>query len=114
MQSYGMDGPFRLDADTINRLVSDVAPGVYVLGKLDNRGGPVVLYAGRSDTDLCERLNTWIERGYGSLFWFKYAASPQEAFGLECDLYHTYHPPFSKVHPDKPDGTNLKCPKCGK
>ena len=65
---------------------------------------------GRSDKDLNDRLKDHIGE-YGR-FKFEYYGSAKAAFEKECHLYHDFTPQDNKIHPDRPDGSNWKCPVC--
>lgn len=105
-----MYGPYLLSLKKINDQVTRTSPGVYILlniFKLDRR-------VGRSDKDLKRRLKNWV----GKYWWFKfdYCTSPKNAFERECNLYHYYGSKNGALdnenHPQRPTGTNWKCPKC--
>jgi hypothetical protein len=103
-----MEGPFSLDAYTINRVITLTRPGVY---ELTDRM-QVVRYAGRSDTNLRTRLLSHVGEGYYH-FYAEYASSPKAAFERECQLYHYYYKQLYNVsHPARPEGTLWKCPYC--
>jgi hypothetical protein len=65
---------------------------------------------GRSDADVKERLRECI--GAGTHFKFDYFQSEREAFERECELFHDIRPPGNFVHPGRPKGTTLRCPRC--
>ena len=105
-----LSGPFSLDRDTITRMVSRVSEGVYVL----SRNGTTAHYVGRSDSNVRDRLLTYVGSGYRS-FWYAYATSPRDAFYKECTLYHQFGGSSSldnKVHPQRPAGSAWHCPVC--
>ncbi|MBR4127715.1 MAG: hypothetical protein IKR09_09095 [Alphaproteobacteria bacterium] len=117
MAKLDMNGPFAFDQETINQKVTKTSAGNYALGRLDEKGTFFVSYVGRSDTDVAERLSSHLnEKGY-SFFKFSYASSTKDAFEKECRNYHDFGENKSlknDYHPDKPNGTNYKCPVCNK
>ncbi len=109
MASSGLRGPFPLTHQGINDNVNKTFPGTYTLGKIKI---PTYYIArvGRSDDDVNRRLHDYI--GDYEQFKFEYYPSPKAAFDKECLLYHDFKPPDNKIHPDRPSGTNWKCPVC--
>lgn len=104
-----MKGPFTLNARTINYMVTKESPGVYILLKQYN-GSPK--YVGRADNDLNHRLHKWSDKGY-KYFLFDYCSSAEEAFRLECELYHQHKQTLeNNKHPERPEDTVWECPKC--
>ena len=112
MASLGMVGPYELDKDTIDEKVSKKSPGNYALGKMNDGVTFLVEYVGRADLDVNGRLKSWVGKTKHPLFKFSYATSAKSAFEKECENYHDFDPPENDVHPDKPSGTNWKCPHC--
>jgi hypothetical protein len=109
MSSINLSEPISLDADSVNRAVSKVSPGIYALDATSS--GPFkISYVGRSDTDLNSRLQSWI----GKYRYFKaaYSSSPKAAFEGECHLYHDYKPSDNQVHPARPVNSGWECPRC--
>ena len=113
MASLNMEGPFKLDEVTIDDKVTKTSAGNYALGRKNDKGTFLVGYVGRSDSDVNERLKYWAQNSERPLFKFSYASSPKAAFEKECQNYHDFEPPDNDIHPDKPNGTNWKCPICG-
>ena len=112
MPTLGMNGPYLLDAVTIDQQVTQTKAGNYALGyKNTSNENFVVEYVGRSDYDVNERLKDHIGEGY-KLFKFCYATSPMDAFKKECENYHDFTPKDNTNHPDRPDGADWKCPRC--
>ena len=94
--------------------------GVYGLDRGSKDDSFKVYYLGRADSCLNTRLKDHIGDKYkGSIYkWFKYdyANSVEDAYRKECECYHYYGGKDkldNEVHPQKPEGTNLKCPICG-
>jgi len=112
MASLGMYGPFKLDNETIGLQVTKTSAGNYAFGRKGERGTFLVNYVGRSDSDVAERLRSWIGETRSPLFKYSYASSAKAAFEKECVNYHDFSPPGNDVHPARPDGTTWKCPRC--
>lgn len=110
--STGLKGPFSLDSTTINAQVKKNSIGAYALGHIKkDTGGFVPKYVGRSDNDLNGRLQAHIAE-YPQ-FKFEYYSSAKKAFEKECNLYHDWKKQLdNKEHPDRPNGTDWKCPRC--
>jgi hypothetical protein len=110
---YTLSALNSLTNEKIDTIVTQTKPGVYVLDK--TTGGTFrVSYVGRADKDLNRRLKDWV--GKYKYFKFDYATSPKDAFEKECELWHDFGGPQGKLdndkHPERPDETNWKCPKC--
>lgn len=105
-----MEGPFRLTVDEIDAVIEAGTAGAFAIGHVDYRGRFVVQYVGRSDSDLRSQLRSKI----GSEPYFKHQcfATPQQAFEKECELFHSFQPPGNFLHPERPSGTDWKCPSC--
>lgn len=97
-----MGGPFRLTRRGLNREV--------VLGSGLRRNYAGARAIGRADTDLAAILHGQI--GLYDSFLIQAAGSPEDAFWLECELYHRLDRPDLK-HPVRPAGTDWRCPVCG-
>lgn len=113
MASLDMNGSYELTRAKVNEIVTRTSPGNYALGyKIDKVF--YVQYVGRSDTDVAERIKQHIGEGY-ERFMYSYASSAKAAFEKECINYHDFGGSQSlhnKIHPDRPAGTNWKCPLC--
>ncbi|MGP8069006.1 MAG: zinc-ribbon domain-containing protein [Candidatus Bathyarchaeia archaeon] len=109
----GLRGSFLLDELTINKEVSNVSPGVYLLGRKEGKTF-YVRSVGRADVDVNAQLKEHIG-GYVR-FKFEYANSPEDAFRKECELYHDFRGPEGKLdnknHPERPQGVAWLCSKC--
>jgi len=112
MPSLSMNGPYKLDKETIDTKVTRISPGNYALGKKDEKGTFLVGYVGRSDDDVKGRLKRWVGETKRPLFKFSYATSAKAAFEKECNNYHDFNPPGNTNHPARAEGTNWKCPQC--
>ncbi|MDX2202213.1 MAG: hypothetical protein NW223_05645 [Hyphomicrobiaceae bacterium] len=110
MKPSGLTGPFPLTFQGIEEAVRDGSPGVYALGSKDLKGRFAIMSIGRSDSDVKARLRECI--GAGTFFKFDYFQSEREAFERECELFHDIQPPGNFVHPGRPKGTTLRCPRC--
>jgi hypothetical protein len=106
MATTGWEGPYELRPENFN---TKIGPGAYALGR-NEAGTFYVDYVGRSDSDLINRLKSWV----GSYPYFKgaYYATPYEAFLKECKLYHDFNPRDNKIHPDRAKNANWQCPCC--
>ena len=110
MATSGLYGSFPLTQDGINQNVTATSPGAYALGR--TRDGKFRIgRIGRSDSDVNDRLHDYIDQY--SEFKFDYFNSARAAFEKECHLWHDFSPPDNAIHPDRPDGSSLKCPVPG-
>lgn len=112
MPSLGMEGAYKLDAETIEKKVTKVSPGNYALGQKNKKGNFVVKYVGRADKNVKTRLKSWVGKTDHPLFKFCYASSAKEAFENECKNFHDFNPSGNDIHPDRPDGATWECPSC--
>jgi hypothetical protein len=103
-------GPFDLGFDTIKHKIRPKHAGVFALGYTDAAGSFRISHVGRSDADLRSSLINLI--GCGLQFKYRLYGSPQAAFEKECALFHTFHPAGNRLHPERPVGTNWRCPQC--
>lgn len=114
MASLNMQGAYDLTKAGVNNAVTNASPGNYGLGYLDSNNTFIVQYVGRSDTDVNGRLHDWIGTKYKK-FKYLYASNAKAAFEKECQNYHDFGESKqldNDAHPDRPDGTNWKCPVC--
>lgn len=115
MPSLSMKGSYPLTTEKIDELVTRTSAGNYALGDVSNRKF-IVRYVGRSDDDINHRLKRWVGKSKRyKRFRFSYADSPKAAFEKECNNYHDFGESQkldNKQHPERPDGTNWKCPIC--
>jgi len=121
--SLGMMGPYELTTEKVDEVVTKTSPGNYALGYIDGESF-IVRYVGRSDENVNIRLKQWARHRewYKRLgsdvythFMFSYAKSPKAAFEKECKNYHDCGGKEildNERHPQRPDGTNWKCPMC--
>lgn len=113
MPSTGLNGPYRLDSTTIGRIGARTSPGAYALGQ-ERDGTFYISYVGRSDDDVAARLRCHL--GDYHHFKFGYYASANEAFIKECHLWHDFGGTDgkldNKIHPDRPSGSRMSCPRC--
>lgn len=108
MKKSGLIGPYPLNFDSINEVITRPAPGAYALGFVDPAGKFCVSHIGRSDTDVREKLRSNI--GAGSMFKYKTFDNCRAAFEKECQLFHDFSP--RGLHPARPAGTKWECPFC--
>lgn len=123
MVSLNMGQSYPFNQDEINRLIEPGRAGNYAYGYIDERGIFIVMYVGRSDNDLRQR----IAHGIGEYaenpslryerFKFSYASTVQEAYEKECRNYHDFGGEQGSLantaHPARPEGSFLHCPICG-
>lgn len=124
MASLNMGISFDLTNEVIDKVVAEGKIGNYAYGYLNERGIFIVLYVGRSDDNLKERIRHGISdmQKKPSLryerFKFSYADSASEAYEKECKNYHDFGGEegslYNEVHPAKPEGYRGTCPVCGK
>ena len=111
MASTGLKGPHQLSSVRVALTVTRKSPGAYALGKLEGETF-YVKRIGRSDTDLAQRLTSYVSKGKYTHFKYEYYPSPKAAFEKECSLYHDFNPADNDLHPDRPNGSGWKCPRC--
>lgn len=115
MATLEMNGPYELANTAIERNVTQKSAGNYGLGK-ESDSTFYVNYVGRSDDDVRNRLKTWVgKKAAYTHFKFSYATSPKAAFEKECKNFHDFGGTSkldNDVHPQRPEGTNWKCPFC--
>ena len=105
-----LQGPYELSIEGIDRTLPMGQPGVFALGYIDAAGTFRIQSVGRDDTDLRRRLREMI--GSSNKFKFASAIDSEEAFAHECELFHHFKPRANVVHPQRPQGSNWKCPHC--
>jgi len=113
MPSLGMQGPYSLTVEAIDREVTRTSPGNYALGYTSSDGTFIVKYVGRSDSDVNGRLKNWL--GSYEQFKFSYATSAKAAFEKECRNYHDFGEKEAldnASHPGRPSGSGWQCPIC--
>ena len=112
MANLNMQGPFPFNSESINKNITKSSPGNYALGTANDQGLLSIKYIGRADKDVNERLHDWIGVKNHPQFKFSYAKSAKDAYLKECQNWHDFKPTENSIHPDKPDGTDWKCPTC--
>jgi len=113
MASLEMLGAYDFTSSEIDRVVTKTSPGNYALGREDEKHF-YVNYVGRSDEDINQELKARLTLNY-SKFKYSYATSAKAAFEKECRNYHDFggsEKLDNKIHPDRPNETNWKCPVC--
>ena len=122
MASLGMKGSFPLTKEEIDKQIPEKVICNYAYGytKKNSEGKEVfcVKYVGRADEEpLRDRIKHGIEEGYKE-FKFSIAQNKKDAFEKECQNWHDFDGPNGQldnmIHPDKPNGTDYKCPICEK
>ena len=110
MAETGLNGPFPMSKTDIDTAVAEQSPGVYALDQSHDTGPFHITYVGRSDTDVNASLQ---ERSHKyKRFKFVYLPTAEEAYHIECELYHDFNPPARIAHPARPMGSKWKCPRC--
>lgn len=123
MANLNMSGPFVLTDEEITKRVEEGKKGNYAYGYINDKGVFIVMYVGRSDSDLRKRIahgiseyadNSSLRYEY---FKFSYASSAKEAYEKECRNYHEFRGDegllINDIHPATPDGCDCRCPICG-
>jgi hypothetical protein len=105
-----LQGPYDLTFDVLERKLPARRAGAFALGHTDEDGTFRVKRVGRSDADLRRTLQDLI--GSSNKFKFVVTASAREAFDRECELFHKFRPPSNFTHPDRPRGSDWRCPRC--
>ena len=114
MPSLNMSGPYVFTSAKIDEVVTRTSEGNYALGRTKDDDTFIVKYVGRSDENLNQELKAKLSDTY-KRFKYSYATSPKDAFEKECQNYHDFGESAkldNQIHPDRPDGTNWKCPVC--
>ena len=120
MPSLGMTGPFIFNKDSIEKNVKPNIIGNYALGYVNtNTNVFIVLYVGRSDSDLQGRLIQHIgEDERFKHFKFVIQTSILDAYYCECKNYHDFGGEEGRLlnenHPARPANIARNCPYCGK
>lgn len=105
---------YELTTEKVAEVVTKTSAGNYALGYLESDGGFVPEYVGRADEDVKDRLSQHARQKKYQRFKFSYASSPKAAFEKECQNWHDWKGQLdNKIHPDRPAGTNWKCPVAG-
>lgn len=115
MPSLNMNGPYNFTQEKIDEIITEKSAGNYALGKVNDEHTFIVEYVGRSDTDLNQEVKARLSLTKYSKFKYSYASSAKAAFEKECGNYHDFGGSTSldnKIHPDRPDDTDWKCPNC--
>lgn len=117
MPNLEMFGPHELTADKLDLLV-EKKPGNYALGTIDKPTGKMVVrVVGRADVDLNAKLRECLGNPKYKAFKYSYASDSKAAYEKECRNWHDFGGVVKldcKTHPVAPEGSELKCPRCGK
>ena len=114
MTTLGMGVSRRLSLINIDRYIKSGSKGNYALGYKEGNAF-YVCYVGRSDVDLNARLKDHIDENSDYVYFkFKYAATVEDAYKMECRNFHDFPNKNNKSHPAKPKGYRGNCPVCGK
>ena len=112
MPSLGMEGPYRLNFDTIDKKVNRVSSGNYAIGRRSKNGIFLFRVIGRANKDLNSKLKSWLDKTDKPLFKFRFSESAREAFEKECTIYHDFVKDKKIKHPRRPTKSDWKCPRC--
>lgn len=115
MADSGLFGPHPLSAAVLDLTLHGVAPGTYALGDTNAEGAFVIRYVGRSDSDLRARLHDWV--GKYPKFKYGFFKTAKDAFLRECRVFHDFGETASldnEIHPARAQGSDWKCPHCGR
>jgi hypothetical protein len=107
----GLRGSFPLTIESIDKELKFIAPGAFGLGVLGHDGRFMMLYVGRSDSDVRKALKSFV--GKANRFKFEYYDDPEQAFLKECELFHFMKPKANRTHPQRAEGMPWRCPTCG-
>lgn len=115
MASLNMNGPYNLGDNEIDKQITKTSSGNYALGYSKEDGTFIVCYVGRADSDINNRLKSWVGETSHSQFKYSYATSKKAAFEKECENYHDFgenNKLENEIHPDRSLNTAWKCPRC--
>lgn len=107
-------GPFALTPAGINLKQMPPSPVAYCLGTIGADGRFAPGYVGRVENGLAARLQSHVGAKRYDVFMYALAASPRQAFVMECEIYHGFKPRDNDVHPAGPPGSDWTCPACGR
>ena len=110
--SGSLQGSHALDVATVDRVVTQRAPGAYALGHRGTGRGFAIAFVGRAEGSLNVRLKQQAGATAYTAFMFQYCDTAQQAFETECAVFHTFAPPDNKCHPVRPVSAEWKCPGC--
>jgi hypothetical protein len=110
MLASTLSGPYHLSFDDINAVIRRKSAGAFALGYVDQKGDFRIRYIGRSDDDVRQQLCNMI--GSDQYFKYSYYVTAAGAFYKECELFHDFRPQANHLHPERPKGTSLDCPRC--
>ena len=113
-----MEGPFQLDENVIDLIVTQVAPAVYLIRRIEETEAYAHYKAriGRADSGaLKSELKRWIGADY-RVFCYEYAEDLHTAFYRQCILWHEMGGEANKLdnkrHPIPDEGCIVLCPVC--
>lgn len=126
MASLNMNGPFPLTDEEVDLRVDEGKMGNYAYGYLKECDGQhkfIVLYVGRSTTDLRNEIKSRYKsdekfnKAGCEQFKFSYADNESEAYEKECCNFHDFGEEqklLNNIHPAKPqDNGSFTCPVKG-
>lgn len=105
---------YRLSPWLIRALIPPCCVGAYQLFQIQ-QAFVELMYIGRSDTCLRQRLIYHAYQKKAVFFDFDVVLSPEKAFLVESALFHTARSQLTNViHPARPRWSTLQCPFCWK
>ncbi len=106
-------GPFPLTPAGIGINQMPRMCAAYCLGSMSIDGKFITGHVGRAENDLAAQLRQHVGSSNYDAFLYALAPSLNEAFAIECQLYHDFAPRDNTTHPLRPPNTTWKCPVCG-
>lgn len=103
-------GPYDLTFDSVDAVMPVGSRGVFALGYAEDSSMFRVQRVGRDGKDLSRKLKSLI--GASNKFKYRLTLTEREAFEMECELFHKLRPPSNISHPDRPQGSDWRCPYC--
>ena len=117
---FRMEGPFQLDENVIDAVVTQTAPAVYLIRRIEETEAYAHYKARIERADagaLKDKLKQWIGSDY-RVFCFEYVQEINTAFYRQCILWHEMGGPANKLdnewHPEPNEECAILCPICSK
>lgn len=96
-------GPFNIRY--LHIFVSRRAPGAFIL----SRKGRAADFVGASADDVGDTLARFVSQSGYRYFWFAYASSAEQAYSLENQWYHRFHPTDNPYPPSHNSAASWRC-----
>jgi len=96
-------GPFNIRY--LHIFVSRRAPGAFIL----SRKGRAADFVGASADDVGDTLARFVSQSGYRYFWFAYASSAEQAYWLENQWYHRFHPTDNPYPPSHNSAESWRC-----